>query len=109
MTNAQEIQAKIAELQNDKINTCGHTRRATIQNAIDYWKGKLAELDKETMTPVQDIKKGEFVRRKPDAKKTYIRGDYCKFSKAYELTDYDDMNRQIYVKRGVKLATEFNF
>lgn len=58
---------------------------------------------------VETIKQGEYVKRKADAKKVYIRGEYCRESKAYELTDAEDMNRQIYVKKGAVLYVGFTY
>lgn len=64
--------------------------------------------DECEMMPVEKIKKGEFVKRKPDAKKTYTRGDYDR-EYGYQLDDYDDISRCIYVKKGTKLAVGFDF
>jgi len=58
---------------------------------------------------VQAIPKGEYVRRKADAKKTYTRGDYDASSKTYSLVDCDDMNREIFVKRGTVLHIGFTY
>lgn len=59
--------------------------------------------------PVQDIPKGEFVRRKADAKKTYTKGSYCKFSKAWELHDESDISRSIFVKKNTILFVGFEY
>jgi small nuclear ribonucleoprotein (snRNP)-like protein len=47
---------------------------------------------------IKTIKKGEYIKRKPDAKAVYIRGEYCRISKAYSCIDADDMNREIFIK-----------
>ncbi len=52
---------------------------------------------------VQNIKKGELVKRTPTAKKLYLRGDYCREAKKYLLTDYDDISRDILVKKATIL------
>jgi hypothetical protein len=52
---------------------------------------------------VENIKRDELVRRSPIAKKTYVRGEYCKTTKKYELNDYSDISRSIYVKKGTNL------
>ena len=44
------------------------------------------------------IKKGALIQRKPDSKKIYIKGDYDRSSKAYSLIDFDDINREIFLK-----------
>jgi hypothetical protein len=61
-----------------------------------------------TMTAKQ-IKKGEFVKRKPDAKKVYIRGDYDRASKRYSLQDWDDISREVWVKGSALLVVDFEF
>lgn len=58
---------------------------------------------------VETIKRGEFVRRKADAVKTYQRGEYDKSSKTYSLVDCDDMNREVFVKRGTVLFVGFTY
>lgn len=58
---------------------------------------------------VKDIKKGEFVRRKSDSKKTYQRGEYDRATKTYSLEDWDDASREIFVKASTLLYTGFTF
>jgi hypothetical protein len=52
---------------------------------------------------VENIKKDELVKRSPTAKKLYLRGDYCRETKKYLLTDYADIGRDITVKKGTVL------
>lgn len=61
------------------------------------------------MVNVRKIKKGEFVKRKADALKTYIRGDYCRIQKKFSLTDVDDHCREIFVKPTADLFVGFTF
>jgi len=58
---------------------------------------------------VEKIKKGEFVRRKENAKKTYTRGEYNKSLKRFALEDWDDTSREVYVKKGTALFVGFTF
>lgn len=58
---------------------------------------------------VRNIAKGEFVKRKADSKKVYVRGDYCRASKAYVLQDWNDISRAIYVKASKPLFIGFDF
>ena len=58
---------------------------------------------------IENVKKGEFIRRKPDAKKTYVRGDYDRIEKKYILDDWDDTSRWIYIRRGTVVYTGFTF
>ena len=48
---------------------------------------------------IENVKKGDFVRRKPDAKKVFRAGGYCKFERKYILDDYDDISRCISIKK----------
>ena len=52
---------------------------------------------------IKDVKKGDFIKRKADAKKTYVRGDYIRADKTYECYDFDDISSFIYIK-GDKLV-----
>lgn len=58
---------------------------------------------------VQDIKEGEYVKLKPDAKKVYKRGAYNASIKGYWLHDCDDINRIIKAKRGTTLYVGFTY
>ena len=57
----------------------------------------------------KNIAKGDFVKRKADSKKVYVRGDYCRASKAYVLQDWNDISRAIYVKASKPLYIGFDF
>lgn len=57
----------------------------------------------------RNVTKGEFVKRKADSKKVYVKGDYCRASKAYVLQDWSDINRQIYIKASKPLVIGFDF
>lgn len=61
------------------------------------------------MKAVEKIKIGDFVKRKPNAKKTFTRGEYCRESKKYTLNDCEDISNCIYVKKGTLLVTSENF
>jgi hypothetical protein len=61
----------------------------------------------DNKAPVEKIKKGEFVRRKADSKKTYRLAGYCRTNRAYQLDDEDDISRAIYVKKGTPLYFGF--
>lgn len=77
------------------------------QTELDMWP------ESDQVARVEDIKKGEFVRRiingKPSAK-TYQRGDYCRQSKKYQLIDCDDIyGNGFFVKKGTALHIGFNY
>lgn len=58
---------------------------------------------------IEDVPRGEFFRRKPDARKTYTRGDYCRFERKYIGDDWDDISRCIYLKKGAQVWVGFDF
>jgi hypothetical protein len=55
------------------------------------------------MQKIQDIKKGDFFKRKKLAKKIYEKGSYCRTNKAYECTSVDDINDFLYIKKDKKV------
>jgi hypothetical protein len=58
---------------------------------------------------IEQVKKGDFVRRKADSKTTYIMDGYCRFNKAYQLTDFNDMSKCLYIKKGKMVFIDFDF
>ncbi len=58
---------------------------------------------------IKDVKQGEFVRRKPDSKKTYIRREYDQSTKKYTLEDFEDINRCLYLKGSTEVHVGFDF
>lgn len=47
---------------------------------------------------LRDVKKGEFITRKANTNKVYIKGDYDRTSKKFSLIDFNDTNREIFIK-----------
>ena len=58
---------------------------------------------------LKDVKKGEFIRRKADAKKTFTKGDYLRSEKRFECNDWDDISRAVYLKGTTKVFIGFTF
>ena len=58
---------------------------------------------------LKDIKKGEFVKRKIDSKTVFIRGEYCRYEKRYELIDVEDINRILYFKGNINFFIGFDY
>lgn len=58
---------------------------------------------------IKDVKKGDYFRRKPDAKTTYIRGQYDRTEKDYSCIDDMDMNREIFLKGSTKVWVGFTY
>jgi len=52
------------------------------------------------MVAIEQIKRGDFFKKKEGAKKTFVRGEYCRINKAYECQNWDDANEYIYLKKG---------
>lgn len=46
---------------------------------------------------MRDVKPGEFIRRKPDAKTTYTRGPYDRSAKKYAALAEDDISREFLI------------
>lgn len=69
--------------------------------------------DIETTAQVQNIKRGEFVRRlNKDGtaqSKVYQRSYYDAESQRYALDDVDDTSRQVFVRKGTRLQVGFTY
>ena len=67
----------------------------------------------EQVAQVQNIKRGEFVRRlNADGtahSRTYQRSYYDAESQRYALDDVDDTSRQVFVRKGTKLLVGFTY
>ena len=67
----------------------------------------------EQVAQVQNIKRGEFVRRlNADGtaqSKVYARSYYDADTKRYALDDVDDTSRQVFVRKGTKLLVGFTY
>jgi hypothetical protein len=61
------------------------------------------------MQLVEQIKAGQYVRRTQRASKTYVRGQYDRSTGRYSLIDCDDINREIFVRKGTPLFTGFTY
>ena len=58
---------------------------------------------------MRDIKKGEFIRRKPESKDTYIKGEYDRSNKIYSCTSFWNINKEIFIKPTTKVWIDFTF
>lgn len=58
---------------------------------------------------IKDVKKGDFVKRKPGAEKVYRRGEYDREAKKYALGDWDDISREILLKGDTLVYIGFDF
>ena len=58
---------------------------------------------------LKNVKPGEYIKRKADAKTVYIKGSYDRASKCFELQDTEDMNRCVYVKADKPVFIGFTY
>ena len=73
----------------------------------------MSHTDTEQTAKVEDIRKGEFVKRldkngEPRAK-VFIREDFDRSEGKYRLTDAEDVNREVYVAKGTSLFVGFTY
>lgn len=78
-------------------------------NGIKAEFEKLKALPPMQPVKLKDVKKGEFIRRRKDAHKTYTKGDYIRGDKVYECNDWDDISRAVYLKGSTLVYVGFTF
>jgi hypothetical protein len=59
--------------------------------------------------PVEKIRIGEYVKRRADSSKVYVRDYYDPETKRYCLTDAEDLNRWVWVNKGTVLFVGFPY
>lgn len=59
-------------------------------------------------TTIEKVKKGECIRFKVDGP-VWVKGDYIRAEKKYEVSKFDDVNHYGYKKKGTIVFTDFNF
>ena len=59
--------------------------------------------------PIKELKKGEFLKRKPDSKKVYVKGDYDRATKSFCCINYEDINDYIFIKATKAVFVGFTF
>ena len=58
---------------------------------------------------LKDVKRGEYIRLKPDSKKTYVRDHYDRSTKKYAIYDFNDVNRERFLKGTTEVHVDFTF
>lgn len=58
---------------------------------------------------LKDVPRGEFIKRKADAKKVYTRGEYDRAEKRFICDDWDDISRAVYLKGSTPVFIGFDF
>lgn len=68
----------------------------------------MAEI-KQGWQTIERVKIGDFFKRKPTAKKVFLRLGYNKFCKQYAAKNWDDINDYVHLKKGTLVFTDFEF
>jgi hypothetical protein len=58
---------------------------------------------------LKDVPHGAFVKRKPEAKSVFTRGDYDRSYKRYALDDWFDISRAVYLKGTTIVYIDFDY
>lgn len=58
---------------------------------------------------IKELKKGEFLKRKADAKEVYIKDYYDRASKSFCCIAYSDINKWVFIKANKKVFVGFTF
>ena len=62
-----------------------------------------------TQTAIKNVIKGDYVKRKADAKTVFVVGDYDRSTKTYCLQDTNDINRCVYIKASKPVFVGFEY
>ena len=95
---------------NKKYDAQGHVvrkpaRRVARANPRQYKEGR----DPSGMYKLSDLKRGEFFKRKPDARKVYTKGEYDRGSKRYGCEDYEAAGSEIFLKGDTMVYVGFDY
>lgn len=95
---------------NKKYDAQGHVvrkpaRRAARSNPRKYDESR----DDAGYRALSDLKKGEFFKRKADARKVYRKGDYDRAERKFAGMDEDDISRTIYLKGSTMVYVGFDY
>lgn len=58
---------------------------------------------------LDELPKGEFIKRKAAAHRVYIKGEYDRGSKRYYVTDAEDINNYMLVAGSTKVFAGFSY
>ena len=88
-------------------------KNAEIKNTLSQISSSLEALEKGfQIVKIEDVEKGDFFKRmsagKP-AKKVYLKTKFDRSEKKYIGEDWDDISREIYLKKGTLVAVGFDF
>ena len=101
-TFSSEADAKRTVLE---LNDAWRAKGAKKSNPRQYKEGR----DPSGMYKLSDLKRREFFKRKPDARKVYRKGDYDRGSKKFSCMDEDDISREIFLKGDTMVYVGFDY
>lgn len=58
---------------------------------------------------IKEVSKGDFIKRKVDSHKVYIKGDYDRSLKGFWITDTEDISRAMLLKGSKIVFNDFEF
>lgn len=61
------------------------------------------------MLKIKQVKQGDYIKRKADAKTVFVRGEYDRTARAYLCHDVDDINRVILIKSEKPVFVGFTY
>lgn len=61
------------------------------------------------MRKIEDLKNGEYFKRKPTSKEIYQKGNYNRSAKKYSCTAESDFCKEIFIAKGKEVFTDFDY
>ena len=58
---------------------------------------------------LKDVKRGEYIKRKPDTNKVFTKGEYDREFKKYRCDDQDDISRDILLRGNTTVYVGFTY
>ena len=58
---------------------------------------------------LKDLPRGEFFKRKPEARTVYRRGEYCQSRRKYQADDCADICRELLLKGNTIVYIDFEY
>ena len=88
-------------------------KNAEIKNTLSQISSSLEALEKGfQIVKIEEVTKGDFfkrLRKGEPSSKVYIKGGFDRFEKKYIGEDWDDISREIYLKKGSLVSVGFTF
>ena len=73
-----------------------------------FWHCPIGNIIMNTLA-LNQVKSGEYIKRKIDAKTVYIKGAYDKASKSFSCIDTEDICREIFIKANKPVFVGFTY